>query len=111
MSTNKKLMQFFSSLSDETRLSILLSLAEKPKTVNEIHAYVGKNKLTLSAISHQLKQLSDTGLVTCERKGRTKVLQLSGTFCWCILRDALSHFKTKTKCKECSKLMKQGFSK
>ena len=34
--SEKKVMQFFSSLADETRLHILLSIAQNPKTVNEL---------------------------------------------------------------------------
>ena len=99
----KKVMQFFSSLADETRLHILLSMAEKPKTVNEIYDFVGRDKMTLSAISHQLKQLNDMSIVTSEKKGKEKYFELSDKFCWCILRDAFSQFDTsiKIKCKKC----------
>jgi ArsR family transcriptional regulator len=103
-SVNKKIIQFFSTLSDETRLKILITLTEKPKTVNEIHNHIGKDKITLSAVSHQLKQLKDIDAVIYEKKGREKKFQLSETFCWCILRNSLKHFKKKTKCGECAKL-------
>jgi len=101
--SEKKIMQFFSSLADETRLHILLSIAEKPKTVNEIYDFVGRDKMTLSAISHQLKQLNDMNIITFEKRGREKYFELSDKFCWCILRDAFSQFDTniKIKCKKC----------
>lgn len=101
--SERKIMQFFSSLADETRLHILLSIAEKPKTVNEIYDFVGRNKMTLSAISHQLKQLTDMNIVTFEKKGKERYFELSDKFCWCILRDAFSQFDTniKIKCKKC----------
>lgn len=101
--SERKIMQFFSSLADETRLHILLSMAEKPKTVNEIYDFVGRDKMTLSAISHQLKQLTDMNIVTFEKKGKEKHFELSNKFCWCILRDAFSQFDTniKIKCKKC----------
>ena len=101
---DKKVIQFFSSLSDETRLKILMTLMEGKKTVNEIHAYVGKDNITLSAISHQLRQLSDIGLVLYKKQGREKIFQLSDGFCLCIIRDALKHFKKKTRCKKCSEI-------
>ncbi|MBC8500387.1 MAG: winged helix-turn-helix transcriptional regulator [Nanoarchaeota archaeon] len=101
---NKKILRFFSSLADETRLKMLVSLTKEPKTVNEIYEAVGKDKLTLSAISHQLRQLSDLDIVIYEKKGREKRFQLSDSFCWCILRDAFDHFNGKTKCKECCKI-------
>jgi len=99
---NKKILQFFSALSDETRLKILVTLAKEPRTVNEIHQSLGKDTLTLSAISHQLKQLHDLDVVDYKRNGRNKTFSLSDNFCWCILNDAFKHFDGKTKCKVCS---------
>ncbi|MEK6893137.1 MAG: metalloregulator ArsR/SmtB family transcription factor [Nanoarchaeota archaeon] len=102
--TEKKVVQFFASLADKTRIKILLSLTEKPKTVNEIYSFVGRDKITLSAISHQLKQLSDIEVIYYKRNGKEKIFQLSNEFCWCILRDAFKHFKqSSVKCKMCSK--------
>lgn len=102
--SEKKVMQFFSSLADETRLHILLCIAENPKTVNEIYSFVGRNKMTLSAISHQLRQLNDLEIVTYNKVGSEKFFELSNKFCWCILRDAFSQFNAniKIKCKKCS---------
>lgn len=101
--SEKKIMQFFSSLADETRLHILLSIAEGPKTVNEIYDFVGRDKMTLSAISHQLRQLTDMDIITFEKKGKEKYFELSDKFCWCILRDAFKQFNQdiKIKCKKC----------
>ena len=100
---HQKVMQFFSSLADKTRLNIILSIAEKPKNVNEIYKGVSKGKMTLSAISHQLKTLSDLGIVTSEKKGKEKIFELSNKYCWCILRDTFSQFgnKIKIECKKC----------
>ena len=66
----KKVSNFFSSLADETRLKILLSIANEKKNVGEIYDFVGRNTMSLSAISHQLKQLSDLGIVRSERNGQ-----------------------------------------
>ena len=74
--SERKVMQFFSSLADETRLHILLSIAENPKTVNEIYSFVGRNKMTLSAISHQLKHLNDLEIVTYKKVGSEKFFEL-----------------------------------
>ena len=103
--SEKNVMHFFSSLADETRLHILLSIAENPRTVNEIYDFVGRDKMTLSAISHQLKQLSNLGVVTSEKKGQEKFFELSDNFCWCILRDAFKQFNNNIhiKCKKCEK--------
>jgi len=102
-SSEKNVLNFFSSLADETRLHILLSISEKPKTVNEIYSAVGRSKMTLSAVSHQLKQLSDLGIVTYEKKGREKSFSLSSDYCWCILRDVFKQFDSsvKVRCVKC----------
>lgn len=101
----ERVMRFFSSLADRTRLKIILSIAEKPKTVNEIYELVGKDKMTLSAISHQLRQLSDLNILKFEKKGKEKLFRLSEDFCWCVLRDAFSQFgnKIRIKCNKCDK--------
>ena len=96
-SADKKVIQFFSSLSDETRLKILLSLTDGPKTVNEIYDYVGREKVSLSAISHQLKLLSDIDMVRHRRNGQEKIFELSDDFCWCIIRDVFKHFDENSK--------------
>ena len=103
--SEKKVMQFFSSLADPTRLHILMSIAEKPKAVNDIYNFVGRDKMTLSAISHQLKQLSDMSIVKFEKEGKEKYYRLSSDFCWCILRDAFKQFGNtiEIKCEKCSK--------
>lgn len=98
-----KIMNFFSSLADGTRLKIILSMAEKPITVNEIYDTVGRGKMTLSAISHQLKLLNNLNIVSYNKKGKEKFFELSDKFCWCILRDAFKQFDNniKIKCKKC----------
>jgi DNA-binding transcriptional ArsR family regulator len=91
LKNSKKIANFFSALSDETRLKILSSLIDGQKNVGEIHQYVGGD-LTFSAISHQLKSLTTSDLIEYKKQGREKKYSLSGDFCWCILRDAVKHF-------------------
>lgn len=109
---NKKILNFFSSLSDETRLRIVLSLTEGPKNVGDIHGVLGKKKITLPAISHQLKLLESSGVVVFEKKGREKVFRLADGFCWCLVKDVFGHFGSGKKCKcgECC-LIKNGKKK
>jgi DNA-binding transcriptional ArsR family regulator len=104
---NRKMTRFFSTLADETRLKILMSLTDGPKTVNQIYADVGKDTMTLSAVSHQLRQMNDLDIIASEKKGREKIFQLSHAFCWCILKDAKSHFGSKTACPACARMKKQ----
>ncbi len=102
ITVKKEILDLFACLSDETRLKIVLSLLEKPQSVNDIHAALGKG-ITLSAVSHQLKQLYQLGIINYEKKGRTKNFRLSDKFCWCILRDALGHFK-ENHCPACRQI-------
>jgi DNA-binding transcriptional ArsR family regulator len=101
----QKLLNFFSSLSDETRLMILLSIAKGPKTVSEIHEAVGNSKISMSAISHQLKLLRSMNIVVAKKKGKERLYGLSDEYCWCILRDALRKFgyRIDIRCKRCGK--------
>jgi DNA-binding transcriptional ArsR family regulator len=94
---NKKILQFFQALSDETRLSIVLSIMDSPKAVTDIHKAIDSD-ITLSAVSHQLRYLSNLGIITCKRNGREKVYRPSDDFCWCILKDADNHFNGKCGC-------------
>lgn len=108
---NKKVLDFFSSLSDETRLKIIISLMDKPRNVGDIHKTLGKKKITLSAISCQLKLLKNSNIVVYKKIGREKIFSLSDGFCWCIVRDAFNHFDSnkKHKCKDkcCAKNTKR----
>ncbi|MFH0954652.1 MAG: metalloregulator ArsR/SmtB family transcription factor [Candidatus Micrarchaeota archaeon] len=103
--TDKKVLRFFSAIADETRLKMLKALTNGPLTVNAVYEQVGKDSMTLSAVSHQLKYLEQVGVVVFERKGREKVFRLSENFCWCIFRDAFEHFGKKTGCAQCRKAM------
>ena len=96
MVINKKIVQFFSCLADETRLKILLALSGEAKSVGEIHEIIGKDSVTLSAISHQLRLLSNLDIVISEKDGRTKMFKRSNDFCWCILNNAFKHFNRKS---------------
>jgi ArsR family transcriptional regulator, lead/cadmium/zinc/bismuth-responsive transcriptional repressor len=101
----QKLLNFFSSLSDETRLMILLAIAKSPKSVSEIHKSIGNSKITISAISHQLKLLRSMNIVIAKKKGKERFYELSYEYCWCILRDALRKFgyKIHIRCERCGR--------
>lgn len=98
----EKVVEFFSALADKTRIRILTSLIEESKTVGEIHKDLGE-KVTLSAISHQLKILRNTDIIDYEKDGREKTFSLSSNFCFCILKDAMKHFGQSFPSKCCSK--------
>jgi len=103
---NKRILQFFSVLSDETRLNIVLVLTKGEKNVGEIHEKLGKNVLSLPAVSQQLKQMENLGIVSSKKSGREKFFRLSDGFCWCVVKDAFEHLKSgkNWRCKECMRV-------
>ena len=100
----EKTLQIFRALADETRLRIVVSLSKKSKTVGQIHKEFVDRKLTISAISHQLKLLYNVGIVKFKKEGRERKYSLSESFCWCILKSSLDHNKGNKHCKACEKI-------
>ncbi|WP_138494065.1 ArsR/SmtB family transcription factor [Paenibacillus pinistramenti] len=65
----------FTALSDPARQDIIILLADKePLSVNEIAQH---SNLSRPAISHHLKILRDTSLVTIEQKGTQRYYSLA----------------------------------
>lgn len=64
------------ALSDATRRSILLSLAEKEQTVNEI---AEPYEMSLAAVSKHLKVLEKANLITKIKEGRTITCRMNYT--------------------------------
>ena len=81
MNVNPKIMGFFSALSDETRLKIVIGLKEGKKSVTDIHKFVGEGKVTLSGISHQLNYLRNLDIVESTKQGKERIYSLSNNFC------------------------------
>jgi DNA-binding transcriptional ArsR family regulator len=61
-------------LADSTRLRVVEALMDGPKHVNELNA---KLKLEQSLLSHHLKVLRDSKLVSAERDGKAVLYSLS----------------------------------
>lgn len=65
---------FFSVLSDETRVKILSALAISDMCVSDIALLLDINQTT---VSHQLKTLRSAGIVSYRRQGRVSFYSLS----------------------------------
>lgn len=61
------------ALADETRLTIMLLLAERPRTVRELQEAMG---LGQTVVSHHLTPLREQDLVSVTPRGRTNVYSL-----------------------------------
>ena len=62
----RRLAPVMKALSDENRLAILLAVAQRDHSVTELTAATG---LSQTLVSHHLKSLRDTGLVTVRAQG------------------------------------------
>lgn len=78
----------FSTLSDGTRLRILLALSHGEMCVCDIASAVGASQ---SAVSHQLRLLRDRHLVTFERNGKHALYRLADTHVANLLAQGLEH--------------------
>ena len=92
--------KLFKGLADHSRLLILTSIMEKPKTVSEI---VQITKLSQPNTSAHLACLLDCGLLQREKKGREVFYGISGKEIVAIFREAKKvlelHSEQIEKCK------------
>ncbi|AMW32313.1 transcriptional regulator, ArsR family [Fervidobacterium changbaicum] len=82
------LSDFFSALSDETRLKIILSLLEGERTVSDIVSVIG---ISQSAVSHQLRILRQVGIVKYRRIGRNVLYSLDDEHVRQIITKTIEH--------------------
>ena len=85
-----KLAQTFKNLSDFTRLKILLSLAEDELCVCDIAALT---RVSVSAISHQLRLLKNAALVKFRKEGKMVYYSLDDEHMGKIVNEATKHCK------------------
>lgn len=80
--------QFFKTISDPTRLSILFLLQKKEMNVGDIAAALDMHQ---SAISHQLSTLKKNRLVKPRRDGKTIFYSLDDDHVFKILEQVMTH--------------------
>jgi DNA-binding transcriptional ArsR family regulator len=66
-----QLDRVFTALADPGRRAMLTRLAQGPASVSELAAPLD---MTLSAVLQHVSYLEDTGLVTTEKKGRSRIV-------------------------------------
>ncbi|GAA2960831.1 ArsR family transcriptional regulator [Ligilactobacillus murinus DSM 20452 = NBRC 14221] len=81
-------VQIFKAFGNETRYKILYLLFEKQLTVSEITQAIG---MTQSAVSHQLKILRQTGLVSSTRDGQHVYYTLADDHIIMIFKQVKEH--------------------
>ena len=89
-STLYDLSDFFKILGDSTRISILFAIDDEPMCVCDIADLLG---MTKSAVSHQLKILRQSDLVTYRKSGKNVYYTLADDHVRDIIEKALEHIK------------------
>ncbi len=85
-----ELSDFFKILGDSTRMRILFALDGAPLCVCDLADLLG---MTKSAVSHQLKILRQSDLVTYRRSGKNVYYTLADDHVGSIIETALAHIK------------------
>ena len=82
------LSDFFKILGDSTRMRILFAIDGEPLCVCDIAQLLG---MTKSAVSHQLKALRQSDLITYKRVGKNVFYSLADDHVRSIIETALEH--------------------
>ena len=82
------LSDFFKILGDSTRISILFAIDKEPMCVCDIANLLG---MTKSAVSHQLKILRQTDLVSYKKIGKNVIYSPADDHVKDIIEKALEH--------------------
>ncbi len=85
-----ELSDFFKIFGDSTRISILFAIDEGEMCVCDIAALLG---MTKSAVSHQLKILRQSKLVTYRKVGKNVYYSLADDHVRDIIEKALEHIR------------------
>ncbi len=85
-----ELSDFFKILGDSTRISILFAIDKEPMCVCDIAELLG---MTKSAVSHQLKILRQSDLVTYHKTGKNVFYSLADEHVRDIIEKALEHIR------------------
>jgi len=78
---------FFSTLSDQTRIRIVSALSISQMCVNDISSVLGLNQTT---VSHQLRNLRNIGVVKVKRQGKVAFYSLSDTHVLDVMLSAVN---------------------
>jgi ArsR family transcriptional regulator len=85
-----ELADFFKIFGDTTRISILFAIDGEPMCVCDIAALLG---MTKSAVSHQLKILRQSSLISYRKLGKNVFYSLKDGHVRDIIEKALEHIK------------------
>jgi len=84
----EKAVENFKTLSDVTRLKILIAISQKELCVCDISALLG---ISQSAVSHQLRVLRNTNLVKFRRDGKSVYYSLADKHVLKLIEMSIEH--------------------
>ncbi|MCC6446983.1 MAG: winged helix-turn-helix transcriptional regulator [Armatimonadetes bacterium] len=84
----ERVAEVFKALADPTRARLIFALKEEPLCVCDLAHLL---RMSVSAISHQLRVLRNLGLVRGEREGRIVTYSLNDSFIKHMLEDCMAH--------------------
>lgn len=82
------LAELFKVFGDSTRIRILFVLLESESCVCDLAAALG---MTVSAVSHQLKLLKSSKLVTSRREGKAVIYSLADDHVRTVIQQGMDH--------------------
>ncbi|WP_324670325.1 ArsR/SmtB family transcription factor [Geochorda subterranea] len=88
--TATRAVELFKVLADPTRLRILSMLADGEQCVHRIAETM---RMSQPAVSHHLRKLRVSRVVTCRREGRHVYYRLDDEHVHALLRQALEHVR------------------
>ncbi|MGY3765219.1 ArsR/SmtB family transcription factor [Vagococcus vulneris] len=83
-----KISRFYKTLSDATRLKILLALDNQEMNVSTLVVHLDMEQ---SAVSHQLRLLRENRLVKTRREGKTVFYSIDDQHVIDILKETMDH--------------------
>ena len=89
-SESERLALLFKVFGDDTRVRIMIALAQSDKCVNDISQAISVSQ---SAVSHQLKLLKDAKLVSSVKDGRVITYSLADDHVRTIINMGLEHIR------------------
>jgi DNA-binding transcriptional ArsR family regulator len=88
--TAQNLSGIFRALGDPTRLRIIAALAERELCVSDLTAAL---EMEQPAVSHQLSDMRDLGLVRARKEGRHVYYRLDDEHVYDLFHQALAHIR------------------
>ncbi|MCB2102419.1 MAG: winged helix-turn-helix transcriptional regulator [Rhodobacterales bacterium] len=83
-----EIAEIFRLLGDPTRLRVVVSCLDEPRSVGDIAQSIGA---TPSLVSHHLRLLKALRLVRADRRGRNVYYQAEDDHVRCVIRDLRDH--------------------